>query len=77
MKISHKLALGFFSTSLIVAATTCITLLTNRGIQYDLTQISQSSISEVESATEMVFTLQAIQTATEELLAERYKETTN
>ncbi len=77
MKISHKLALGFFSTSLIVAATTCITLLTNRGIQYDLTQISQSSISEVESATEMAFTLQAIQTNTQELLAERYREIIN
>ncbi len=73
MKIYHKLALGFLSTSLIVAATTCISLLTNRGIQYDLAQISQSSIDEVESATEMVFTLQVIQTATQELLAEKYK----
>ena len=73
MKIYHKLALGFFSTSFIVAATTCISLITNRGIQYALTQTSQSSINEVESATEMVFTLQSIQTDTQELLSEKYK----
>lgn len=73
MKIYYKLALGFFSTSLIVAATACISLFTNKDIQHNLTQISQSSIDKVRSADQMVLTLQVIQTNTQHLLAEKYE----
>lgn len=77
MKIRQKLLFGFLGTSLIVGVTAGISLIKITEIKYNAEQVSQSSIKEVVSATEMNLALEAIQTCAQELLVEKSIATLN
>ncbi|CAN2050573.1 two-component system, NtrC family, sensor kinase [Candidatus Magnetomoraceae bacterium gMMP-1] len=73
MKIGQKLILGFIGIALLVGLVGGIAIISNISIKNDISQLTESSINEVETAAEMRLAIQICQTAIQEILEEEYR----
>ncbi|CAN2044862.1 two-component system, NtrC family, sensor kinase [Candidatus Magnetomoraceae bacterium gMMP-13] len=73
MKIGQKLILGFIGIALLVGLVGGIAIISNISIKNDISQLTESSINEVETAAEMRLAIQICQTAIQEIIEENYR----
>lgn len=76
MKIYHKLLLGFLAIALLVALVGVISVANNSQVLNDLTQLTKSTLNEVDGATEMGFALQSSHIAAHDLLLQYHQKPT-
>ncbi|MDJ0713357.1 MAG: EAL domain-containing protein [Prochloraceae cyanobacterium] len=74
MKIHQKLTLSFFGTSLLLGFLGFLSWRINVGIEHDSERVIQESLIEIKASEEMLYSLQEIQTASQELLLDKDNE---
>ena len=74
MKIQQKLTLSFLGTSLLLGFLGFLSWRINLGIEHDSERVIQESLVEIKASEDMLYSLQEVQSASQELLLDKDNE---